>query len=65
MEARNVAAHKGTLTLSQDDLEVILRGFNDLLWLFDFYAGHGWAMEFISVETQRDLAAQSGASSPG
>lgn len=56
MEARNTLAHSGTLTLSQDQLEIILRCFNDLLWLLDLYAGHDWVWQHLSHETAAEIS---------
>jgi hypothetical protein len=57
MEARNDLAHAGRLSLASDAFETILRDIYDLLWLFDLYAGHRWAFEHVSAETQADLQA--------
>jgi hypothetical protein len=57
MKARNELAHAGKLNLAGDELETVLRHINDLLWLFDFYAGHRWALEHLSAETRADLQA--------
>jgi hypothetical protein len=56
MEARNTLAHSGTLTLSRDELENILRCFSDLLWLLDLYAGHSWAWQHLSAQTATELS---------
>jgi hypothetical protein len=56
MKARNDLGHAGKLILSRDDIATILRQFNDLLWLLDFYSGQEWALEHVSVETRRSLS---------
>jgi hypothetical protein len=57
LKARNELAHAGKLSLAGDALETVLRHVNDLLWLFDYYAGHRWAFGYLSAETQADLQA--------
>jgi hypothetical protein len=48
MNARNNLAHRGTLVIAAADLEEILRAINDVLWLLNYYAGHKWALGFVS-----------------
>jgi hypothetical protein len=50
MKARNELVHRGELGLSPDGLEEILRAINDLLWLLNYYAGHPWALNYVSGE---------------
>jgi hypothetical protein len=64
MKERNKLAHRGVMRLAESELEAILRGINDLLWLFDIYSGHGWAWDHVSVEARREIRAQSAANSP-
>jgi hypothetical protein len=57
MEARNTLAHSGVLDLTADQLENILRCFNDLLWLLDLYGGQRWAWQHLSVQTATEVSA--------
>jgi hypothetical protein len=45
---RNAAAHRGT-SVKWDRAEKILVMVRDLLWLFDFYRGHSWALARIKA----------------
>jgi len=55
---RNKTAHKGE-GVKGDTLKEILNAVHDLLYLLDFYAGHTWALEAVSYETQQLLKAES------
>jgi hypothetical protein len=48
---RNKLVHAGQLPPGAKELEKMLRAVNDLLWICDLYAGHGWALNYISDET--------------
>ncbi len=50
MEARNELVHRGELTMPYGELEKALRAINDLLWLLNYYAGHLWALHYVSAE---------------
>lgn len=51
MKARNTLAHKGEFNWNDEKLDAVLSSFNDLLLMFDVYAGQKWASELISYET--------------
>lgn len=55
MEARNTLAHKGEFNWNDEKLEAVLSSFNDLLLMFDVYAGQKWASELVSYETRKLL----------
>jgi len=55
VEARNKAVHAGTSPMSAPDVSRLLVVIRDLLYLFDFYAGHEWALDLISSEFRAGL----------
>jgi hypothetical protein len=55
MKARNTLAHKGEFDWNDEKLEAVLGSFNDLLLMFDVYAGQRWASELVSYETLKLL----------
>lgn len=55
MKARNTLAHKGEFNWNDEKLDAVLSSFNDLLLMFDVYAGQKWASELISYETLKLL----------
>lgn len=54
---RNQLAHAGGPTLSTDTVIEILESVRDLLWLLDYYAGHAWALAYVSEGSRRSLGA--------
>ncbi len=52
---RNSAAHIGTRHVDADDVERVVDAVNDLLWLFDYYAGEDWAVQYLSDSVQIGL----------
>jgi hypothetical protein len=52
---RNSAAHVGARALDHDDVEEVMEAVQDLLWLFDYYAGHRWALEHLSHEKKVEM----------
>ena len=50
---RNDIVHGKEVHLDPKSLREILDVINDLLYIFDLYTGHVWAMRHVSVETQR------------
>jgi hypothetical protein len=54
---RNQVAHAGNVDPSVDDVEEILIGISDVLWLLDYYSGHEWALAFVRPNTRSQLAA--------
>jgi hypothetical protein len=55
IEKRNAAVHRGAPPPTLTELRMVIEGVRDLLYLFDFYSGHPWALEQLSVDTLRDL----------
>jgi hypothetical protein len=51
---RNQIAHTGE-AVSQDTCREILESVRDVLWLCDYYSGHGWALYYVSDETRAGL----------
>ena len=45
---RNRVVHAGTQTISGSELVETLSCVRDLLYPFDYYAGHGWARDNLS-----------------
>ncbi|MBO3753079.1 hypothetical protein J5X84_44165 [Streptosporangiaceae bacterium NEAU-GS5] len=52
---RNELAHKGATNLSRERLHGWLRLVEQMLYLFDYYAGHEWALSKINVPYFFDL----------
>lgn len=61
VELRNSFVHGGfqasgrwaaASDLSPQDVEKILEASSDLLWLFDLYRGHTWAISYLSESTR-------------
>ena len=50
VEERNRVAHTGASTMDGKTLADTLSCFRDLLYVFDFYAGHSWALEHLSKQ---------------
>jgi hypothetical protein len=48
IRARNDVVHNGAAAPNPDDLREILRNIGQLLWIWDFYSGHVWALEHLS-----------------
>ena len=63
IELRNSFVHGGlrgwvgTSDLSPDQVEEIMETSSDLLWLFDLYRGHSWAVSYLSEETRQAVEA--------
>ncbi len=55
VEERNRVAHTGAQTMTSESLAETLECVRDLLYLFDYYAGHEWALELISPEFRSAL----------
>jgi hypothetical protein len=61
IELRNTFVHGGlqgwgaTSDLSPDQVEEVMTTSSDLLWLFDLYRGHSWAVSYLSEETRRTV----------
>jgi len=62
VEARNQVVHRGTTPAVS--LRETLTGIREFLYLLDFYCGHSWAIERLSVETRAALALEDGRGSP-
>jgi hypothetical protein len=50
--ARNGVAHASGKEPTYDRLEEMLSGIRDVLWLLDYYNGHGWALAHVREETR-------------
>ncbi len=55
VELRNKVVHSKVEPLKYETLRDILWAVRDLLWLFDYYAGHAWAWDYINPDTRRAL----------
>jgi hypothetical protein len=51
IHARNEVVHNGADAPGPDELREILRNIGQLLWIWDFYSGHVWALEHLSGES--------------
>jgi hypothetical protein len=59
IQARNDVVHKGAAAPGPDELRDILWNIGQLLWIWDFYSGHAWALEHLSpnsVSKTRELS---------
>ncbi len=45
---RNKVAHGGELPPGEKDLEELLAGVRDLIWMLDYYRGCPWALDHLS-----------------
>jgi hypothetical protein len=55
-DLRNKAVHTGE-DVSKEALRKTLAHVRDLLWLFEFYKGHDWAVEHLTAETKGSIEA--------
>jgi hypothetical protein len=46
---RNAVVHNGADAPDQDELREILWNIGQLLWIWDFYSGHIWALEHLTA----------------
>jgi hypothetical protein len=46
---RNAVVHEGSPAPNQDELGDVLHNIGQLLWIWDLYAGHAWALEHLSA----------------
>jgi hypothetical protein len=53
---RNDIVHGHQTELKSDSLRDILVAARDLLYLYDLYAGHEWAQQYLSVPMRSWLA---------
>lgn len=60
ISARNKVTHVGASPLGGDSLDDALLLIRDLLWLFDYYGGHEWALTHIRASFRRDLIGEGG-----
>jgi hypothetical protein len=51
IRARNEVVHNGAAAPDRDQLRDILWNISQLLWIWDFYAGHAWALEHLSANS--------------
>jgi hypothetical protein len=57
---RNTLVHVGTksadrILATRDEAQDSLNASSDMLWLFDVYRGHRWALNYLTPETQKAL----------
>ena len=57
---RNDIVHGKEVHLDPKSLREILNVINDLLYIFDLYTGHLWAMGHVSIETQKSWLSATG-----
>jgi hypothetical protein len=55
VEKRNRVAHAGRAPINSDALDELLVAIQDLLYLFDYYAGHAWALDNTSGRFRSQL----------
>jgi hypothetical protein len=55
VELRNKIVHGKSETLKAAHVAEILKAVRDLLYLLDYYAGHKWAADTISIKTKELL----------
>ncbi len=55
IEKRNKIVHTGRGNIDDEFLETLFLAIQDLLWLFDYYAGFDWAFDHIRPETKAAL----------
>ena len=48
IRARNDVVHNGAAAPDPDELRDILWNISQLLWIWNFYSGHVWALEHVS-----------------
>ena len=58
--ARNTAIHAGSRELPLDFVNRVVAAVSDMLCIFDFYAGSAWALDHLTGETRKALAANTG-----
>lgn len=51
VEIRNKVAHLGRQAPSSETTDEIFSSVQDLIWLLDFFAGHEWALRYVSKNT--------------
>lgn len=54
---RNHLSHAGSVNLTLDDVQEILRAVHDVLLLLDYYSGYEWALGFVRDTTKSQLGA--------
>jgi hypothetical protein len=57
---RNTLLHVGRRSMADEakpvDVRQVLQTTSDLLWLFDAYRGHSWALGYLSAPTRQSLS---------
>src|ERR1700682_1880760 len=51
IRARNQVVHGGAAAPGPDELRDILWNISQLLWIWDFYSGHVWALEHLNANS--------------
>jgi len=59
VQLRNQVAHGNSPKIPSKKLHEILMAIHDCLYLFDYYNGHSWAWNRISIETQELIEKES------
>ncbi len=52
---RNSTVHAGARDLDQNFVRRVVAAVGDMLWIFDFYSGHVWALNYLTAETIAEL----------
>jgi hypothetical protein len=60
IEARNRTVHVGSEPPKGEFLEELLLSIRDLLYLFDFYCGFEWALEYVRDEVREEMVREFG-----
>jgi hypothetical protein len=49
IQKRNAVIHEGAVAPGKDELREILSNIGQLLWIWDLYSGHKWALEHLGA----------------
>jgi hypothetical protein len=52
---RNKVTHTGAAEPAYETVEEVLLAVRDVLWLLDFYRGHGWALGYVRPEVREKM----------
>ena len=52
---RNSTVHAGVRDVKPDSVRKVVAAVGDMLWIFDFYSGHAWALNYLTEETIAEL----------
>lgn len=62
---RSRLMHRGAVSPSEDEVDRALEATHSLLAFLDFYAGHGWALEFVDARVLAEAARSVGLADAG